>query len=71
MSAEIVWLHCEDEDAESEVDLATAVDVAIRDLHEIDARWGTATGLRRLRECRELLVQAFTNPNGEAEGRSD
>lgn len=71
MSAEIVYLHTEDDTATSEVDLATAVDVAIRDLHEIDARWGTAIGLRRLRECRELLVRAFTNPNGGTEGRSD
>ena len=62
MRAEIVWLHSEDDKGTSEVDLATAVDVAIRDLYEIDARWGTATGLRRLRECRELLVQAFANP---------
>jgi hypothetical protein len=74
VSAEIVWLHPEDDKTAREIDLATAVDVAIRDLHEIDVRWGTSTGLQRLRECRELLVQAFTNPawpDGRAEPKTD
>jgi hypothetical protein len=38
-----------------DVDLYTAVDVAIRDLSEIDANWGTPQGLERLIECREML----------------
>ena len=45
-----------------EIDLVTAVDVAIRDLRDIERHWGTAAGLKRLRECRELLVRTFTGP---------
>jgi hypothetical protein len=39
-----------------DVDLHTAVDVAIRDLQEIGANWGTPRGLERLIECREMLL---------------
>ena len=57
MSAEIIWL-C-DRRAEAEVDLIidlrTAVDVAIRDLQEIQANWGTEMALKRLAECRSML----------------
>lgn len=62
MSADIIHLFrpCEPE-AAGEIDLETAVDVAIRDLRDIEAHWGTAVGLRRLRECGELLARAFNN----------
>jgi hypothetical protein len=45
----------------AEINLETAVDVAIRDLRDVEAHWGTASGLRRLRECRELLARAFND----------
>jgi hypothetical protein len=64
MSAQIVWLHPTEDKSTTEIDLVTAVDVAIRDLQEIESQWGTQIGLGRLRECRELLVQAFANPCG-------
>ena len=47
MSAEIIRL-CErraDAEATLAIDLHTAIDVAIRDLREIEAQWGTALGL--------------------------
>jgi hypothetical protein len=37
------------------IDLRTAVDVAIRDLQEIHAHWGTELALERLFECQEML----------------
>ena len=63
MTAEIISLFPNDApDAATEIDLETAVDVAIRDLNDVEAHWGTALGLRRIRECRELLVRAFERP---------
>ena len=57
LSAEIISL-C-DRRAGVEADLAislrTAVDVAIRDLQEIEAHWGSALALERLAECRSML----------------
>jgi predicted RecB family endonuclease len=57
LSAEIVWL-C-DRLAESKddlaIDLRTAVDVAIRDLQEIENNWGTERARERLTECQEML----------------
>jgi hypothetical protein len=57
VSAEIIWLS--DRRAEADPDLAidlhTAVDVAIRDLQEIEAQWGTELALERLAECRSML----------------
>ncbi len=47
------------DESHSEIDLFTAVDVAIRDLREIQDNWGTALALERLIECRELLHTAF------------
>jgi hypothetical protein len=38
-----------------DIDLGTAVDVAIRDLEEIEALWGTELALERLGECRTML----------------
>jgi hypothetical protein len=56
LSAEIIWLP--DRQAEADdlnIDLHTAVDVAIRDLQEIEAHWGTDMALERLAECRSML----------------
>ena len=57
MSAEIIQLCDRRKPAEpiAEIDLHTAIDVAIRDLREIQDNWGTALALERLVECRELL----------------
>jgi uncharacterized protein (DUF1810 family) len=57
LSAEIICL-CDrraEADAALEIDLRTAVDVAIRDLQEIQAYWGTEVALERLSECRSML----------------
>ena len=61
MSAEIIRLCDRRAATESnpEIDLRTAVDVAIRDLREIQDNWGTTLALERLVECRELLDTAF------------
>ena len=57
LSAEIIWLRDRRVEAEAdlEIDLGTAVDVAIRDLQEIEAHWGTKLALERLAECRAML----------------
>ena len=62
MSAEIISLCERRKSAESstDIDLHTAVDVAIRDLREIQDNWGSALALERLIECRELLDAVFT-----------
>jgi hypothetical protein len=63
VTAEIIPLFRTNEpEARSEIDLETAVDVAIRDLNDVRAHWGTAIGLQRLRECQELLQRAYTAP---------
>ena len=57
MSAEIIRL-CDRRaavDVDLQIDLRTAVDVAIRDLQEIHAHWGTELALERLTECRSML----------------
>ena len=57
MSAEIIWL-CDrraEADPDLAIDLRTAVDVAIRDLQEMEAHWGTELALARLAECRSML----------------
>lgn len=47
-------------DAEPEIDLVTAVDVAIRDLRDIAARLGVDEALRRQAdECRHMLARAL------------
>ncbi|MFZ1882647.1 MAG: hypothetical protein WAU53_03370 [Rhodoplanes sp.] len=57
MSAQIIWLRDRrgEADADLAIDLRTAVDVAIRDLREIEAHWGTELALERLAECRSML----------------
>ena len=61
MSAEIISLCDRRAQSQSElvIDLRTAVDVAIRDLQEIHAHWGTELARERLLECQEMLRSAL------------
>lgn len=61
LSAEIVRLCDRRAKAgcEPAIDLRTAVDVAIRDLQEIQCHWGTEIARERLLECQEMLREAF------------
>jgi len=62
VSAEIISLcerrqaHCD----EPVLDLVTAIDVAIRDLCEIQVLCGSAEASRRAAECRQMLVAALS-----------
>ena len=47
--------------ADCEIDLATAVDVAIRDLREILSLWGSETARQRAQECELTLRRAFSS----------
>ena len=60
MSAEILKFsdYRINEAADSEIDLATAVDVAIRDLREILSSWGSEPARQRAEE----LVTAYASP---------
>ena len=62
MSAQILKLsdYRGDNNDEDEIDLATAVDVAIRDLREILQCWGTDTARHRAEECEAMLRRAFS-----------
>ncbi|MGC1779215.1 MAG: hypothetical protein WBB34_14820 [Xanthobacteraceae bacterium] len=62
MSAEILRLsdYRIDESADSEIDLATAVDVAIRDLREILMCWGSEMARQRAQECESTLRHAYS-----------
>jgi hypothetical protein len=42
------------------IDLATAVDVAIRDLREILSCWGSEVARQRARECESILQRAYS-----------
>ena len=42
-----------------EIDLVTAVDVALRDLREILDDWGSAEARQRAQECELMLRRAF------------
>jgi hypothetical protein len=57
LSAEIIqlcdWRAAADPDLA--IDLRTAVEVAIRDLEEIEARWGSELARERLSECHTML----------------
>ena len=52
-------------DPDPEIDLLTAVDVAIRDLREISRRWGEESARRQAEECRQMLEGAFNAAVGE------
>jgi hypothetical protein len=45
---------------DNEINLATAVDVAIRDLREILICWGSETARQRAEECELTLRRAFS-----------
>ena len=62
MSAEILKFsdYYAGDDAEAEIDLATAVDVAIRDLREILLYWGSEVARQRAEECELMLRRAFS-----------
>lgn len=46
---------------EYDIDLFTAVDAAIRDLNDIAHAWGSASALRQVEECRQMLIDAYEN----------
>ena len=48
-----------DDAADGEIDLITAVDVAIRDLREILLCWGSEVARQRAEECELMLRRAF------------
>ncbi len=62
MSAEILSFsdYRMDDGADGEIDLATAVDVAIRDLREILLCWGSEVARQRAEECELMLRRAFS-----------
>ena len=66
MSAEVVRLsdYRMDDGAEGGIDfyadLATAVDVAIRDLREILLCWGSEIARQRAEECESTLRRAYS-----------
>jgi hypothetical protein len=62
VSAEILKLsdYRMDDGADSDIDLATAVDVAIRDLREILLCWGSETARQRAEECELTLRRAYS-----------
>jgi hypothetical protein len=66
VSAEILRLsdYRTDNEAEGEIDLVTAVDVAIRDLREILVCWGSDVARQRAEECELMLRQAFSRSCG-------
>jgi hypothetical protein len=48
-----------DEESLDDIDLVTAVDIAIRDLRDILARWGEEAARTQANECRLMLEQAL------------
>jgi hypothetical protein len=62
VSAEIFSLsdYRMDDAADGEIDLVTAVDVAIRDLREILLCWGSEAARQRAQECELTLSRAFS-----------
>ena len=68
VSAEIVKLsdYRISDAADSEIDLATAVDVAIRDLREILSSWGSELARQRAEECELTLRRAFSGCVGRS-----
>jgi hypothetical protein len=49
-----------DDAADSEIDLLTVIDVAIRDLHEILMCWGSDRARQRTEECELMLRRAYS-----------
>ena len=48
-----------DDAADSEIDLLTVIDVAIRDLREILMYWGSDRARQRTEECELMLRRAY------------
>jgi hypothetical protein len=48
------------DNADDEIDLATAVDAAIRDLREIRLCWNSDIARQRTEECELMLRRAFS-----------
>jgi hypothetical protein len=44
---------------DSQIDLMTAVDVAIRDLADVLRNWDTEEARRQARDCRNTLLNAY------------
>ena len=63
MSAQILKLsdYRIDDVADNEIDLITAVDVAIRDLQEVLTSWGSDRALQRTEECVQMLRRAYSD----------
>jgi hypothetical protein len=49
-----------DDGADGGIDLVTAVDVAIRDLHEILVFWRSEIAQKRAQECELMLRRAYS-----------
>jgi hypothetical protein len=62
VSADILSIsdYRRDDGADGEIDLITAVDVAIRDLREILMCWGSEVARQRAQECELMLRRAFS-----------
>ena len=62
MSADIITLsdYRISDGVDDEINLATAVDVAIRDLREILVGWGSEAARQRAEECELTLRRAFS-----------
>ena len=62
MSAKILKLsdYRIDDVADNEIDLITAIDVAIRDLREILMCWGSDRARQRTEECELMLRRAYS-----------
>jgi hypothetical protein len=62
VSAEILKFsnYRADDGADAEIDLVTAVDVAIRDLREILLCWGSEIAQERAQECELMLRRAYS-----------
>jgi hypothetical protein len=61
--AEIIQFRSRADIAEDngEIDLMTAVDVAIRDLRDIAERWGDESVRVQAEECRRMLERAYNS----------
>jgi hypothetical protein len=66
MSAEIIRLNDfrVDDASDEEIDLVTAIDVAIRDLREVLLYWGSDKARERVQECGDMLRQAIDRHHG-------
>lgn len=62
MSAKILNFndHRIDDSAEADIDLVTAVDVAIRDLREVLLCWNSEVARQRTEECASMLRRAYS-----------